>query len=94
MGQGTSRGGLDVLSLGVGGEILLGFGDRAIVDGKGADLIVFENAFWPGNDKRAVFAEPGEVAVSEDGKTWQAFECDSAGDGKGSFPGCPVGRRR
>ena len=46
-GRGNSSGSLDVLSLGAGGEIVLGFGDRAIVDGPGPDFIVFENSFWP-----------------------------------------------
>jgi hypothetical protein len=83
-----SGGSLKVLSLGVGGEIVLGFGDRDIVDGEGADFIVFENAFWAGGDPTKVFAEPGEVAVSEDGKAWHAFDCDSAGDGDGHYAGC------
>jgi hypothetical protein len=87
-GGGRERGSLDVLSLGKGGEIVLGFGERAIEDGSGADFIVFENAFWPGGDASAVFAEPGEVSVSEDGKTWKTFACDAKGDGKGHFAGC------
>ena len=53
-----------------------------------AALIVFENAFWPGGDKTMVFAELGEVSVSEDGETWKTFPCDATGDGEGSFPGC------
>lgn len=87
-GQGTDSGSYDVLSLGVGGEIVLGFGDLAIVDGPGPDLLVFENAFWPGGDASMVFAELGEVSVSEDGEIWHAFACDSAGDGQGNFKGC------
>jgi hypothetical protein len=88
MGKGTSRGSLDVLSLGVGGEIVLGFGELSIIDRDGVDLVVFENAFWPGNDKSAVYADLGEIAVSEDGKSWHTFECDPEGDGKGAYPGC------
>lgn len=87
-GKGNSAGSLDVLSLGVHGEIVLGFGDQVIVDGPGADLIVFENPFWPGEDASQVFAELGEVSVSEDGKTWHSFTCDTAGDGNARFPGC------
>ncbi len=72
-GAGTGQGSLDVLSLGSGGEIVLGFGARSIVDGPGADLLVFENPFWPDGNARDVFAELGEVSVSEDGETWHAF---------------------
>lgn len=88
LGKGTGVGSYDVLSLGAGGEIVLGFGDLAIVDGPGPDLLVFENAFWPGGDPTMVFAELGEVSVSEDGETWLTFACDSAGDGQGNFKGC------
>lgn len=87
-GLGTGQGSLDVLSIGVGGEIVLGFGNREIVDGEGADFVVFENPFWPSDDPTAVFAELGEVSVSEDGETWHTFECDTEGDGEGRFPGC------
>ena len=79
-GKGTDAGGLDVLSLGVAGEIVLGFGGRLIVDGDGPDFIVFENPFWPGGDPAAVFAEPGEVAVSVDGEDWHTFDCDPGGE--------------
>jgi hypothetical protein len=77
-----------VLSLGSGGEIVLGFGERGIADGPGPDFVVFENAFWPGGDASQVFAELGEVSVSEDGKSWQTFACDTQGDGHGGYPGC------
>jgi hypothetical protein len=87
-GRGFERGSLDVLSLGVGGEIVLGFGDRSIVDGSGADFVVFENAFFAGGDPSKPFAEPGEVSVSEDGETWVTFACD-AQDGDGAeVTGC------
>jgi hypothetical protein len=75
-GGGTGAGSLDVLSLGVGGEIVLGFGEREISDGPGADLIVFENAFWANGDPDSAFIEPGEVAVSADGERWHVFPCD------------------
>jgi hypothetical protein len=87
-GSGIGAGSFDVVSLGARGEIVLGFGDLGIVDGPGPDLIVFENAFWPGGDASAVFYELAEVSVSEDGETWQTFVCDTAGDGHGNFPGC------
>jgi hypothetical protein len=87
-GEGTTTGSLDVVSLGAGGEIVLSFGDHGIVDGPGPDLVVFENPFWPGGDASKVWAELGEVSLSEDGKTWLTFPCDKKGDGKGHFPGC------
>jgi hypothetical protein len=88
VGKGNEAGSIDVASLGAAGEIVLAFGDFGIVDGPGPDLIVFENAFWPSGDASAVFAELGEVSVSEDGETWEAFPCDTEGDGDGNFPGC------
>jgi hypothetical protein len=87
-GKGPEAGSLDVLSLGAGGSIVLSFGEHAMVDGPGADFVVFENAFWPGGDASVVFAELGEVSVSQDGDTWYTFACDEAGDGQGRFPGC------
>jgi len=83
-GEGNTAGSLDVLSLGVGGEIVVGFGDRALVDGPGPDLLVFENPFYPEGDATQVYAEPGEVAVSEDGQTFFAFPCDV----DDAFSGC------
>jgi hypothetical protein len=80
-GGGARTGSTDVLSLGMAGEIVLGFGGNAIVDGEGADFIVFENPFYigsPPNEKK-VFAELGEVAVSEDGVTWTPFPCKTEG---------------
>lgn len=65
---------LDVLSLGRGGEIAFGFGGNAIVDGEGPDFVIFENPFLFGASG-AVFAEPGEVSVSEDGEAWTTFPC-------------------
>lgn len=82
-GGGNRRGGTDVLSLGVGGAIVLEFGPREIVDGPGADFIVFENAFVIGNGP-GVFVEPGEISVSEDGQSWETFTCDKAPP----FAGC------
>jgi hypothetical protein len=87
-GKGERSGSLDVLSLGSGGEIVLGFGERSIVDGPGADFVVFENPFWPGGDSSQVYAELGEISVSEDGETWLTFDCDTTGDGAGHFAGC------
>ena len=70
----AGTGSLDVLALGVGGEIILGFAGT-IVDGPGVDFIVFENAFQVSGGA-AIFQEPAEVAVSDDGATWTVFPCD------------------
>jgi hypothetical protein len=78
-GAGTSMGSLDTLSLGRGGEIAFGFGGNAIVDGPGPDFLIFENAFYIAGNPDAVFAEPGEVSVSEDGVSWTTFPCASQG---------------
>jgi hypothetical protein len=88
-----SVGSLDVLSLGVGGEIIVGFGDRMIEDGPGADFIVWENAFWISGNPENTFAELGEVAVSSDGETWTSFPCDPERT-DGFDPGCAGWRPR
>jgi hypothetical protein len=75
VGGGTERGSTDVVSLGSGGSIVVSFAPSAIVDGPGPDFIVFENPFWIGGNPDDVFAEPGEVSVSDDGTTWQTFPC-------------------
>lgn len=86
--RGATAGTLDVLSLGDGGEIVVGFGDREIVDGDGADFIVYENAFWESGDPDKVWAELGEVSVSVDGEEWHTFECDYAIDDDPPYDGC------
>ncbi len=74
LGNGGTSGGTDVLSLGSGGEITIGFGGNAIVDGPGVDFIVFENPFIL-NGGSAVFSELAEVSVSLDGQTWFTYSC-------------------
>lgn len=86
--EGTSQGSKTVLSLGNGGEIELGFGPRRIVDGPGADFIVFENAFYVGGDEENPYQELGRVEVSQHGETWHAFPCDTEAEGPGQWPGC------
>ncbi len=76
-GFGEMSGSLHVLALGNGGSITLGFTDRRIVDGQGADFIVFENAFWAGGDPDVPYAELGAVEVSADGETWIGFPCSA-----------------
>jgi hypothetical protein len=77
-GKGPEAGSLDVLSLGRGGEIVLGF-DREILDGEGPDLLVFENPF-------SGFVETAVVGASEDGTTFVEWPC---ADGEGpAYEGC------
>jgi hypothetical protein len=83
-GGGANAGSLDVVSLGRGGSIVLAF-ERAIVDGPGPDLIVYENAFVV--DERTAFREAGIVAASEDGETFVEWPC-AADDEAANFPGC------
>lgn len=87
-GISVRAGSLDVLSLGSGGEIVLGFGAQAIADEPGPDFVVFENPFWPNGVESAVYAELGEVSVSDDGESWRSFDCNTQGDGQGHFAGC------
>lgn len=86
-GSGCCQGSLDVVSLGNGGSIVLAFGDTAITDGEGADLIVFENAFFIGGDETNVFAELATVEVSADGETWHTFPCSAVEPPYGSCAG-------
>ena len=86
-GAGETTGSLDVVALGNGGRITLGFGDQIIENGEGPDFIVFENAFWAGGDPESPFAEPGTVEVSADGETWRAFECSASESPYGSCAG-------
>ncbi|HEU4409967.1 MAG TPA: hypothetical protein VFS43_32230, partial [Polyangiaceae bacterium] len=84
-GGGEAQGSLDVVSLGQGGEIVVEFTTNAAVDGPGADFLVFENPFVVAGG--AVFREPAEVSVSEDGASWVAFPCDPARPDEGSCAG-------
>lgn len=65
----------EILSLGEKGAIVLGWKNYVLVDGPGPDFIVFENAFYYGNNQ--VFAEPGIVSVSKDGIQFYTFPFDT-----------------
>ncbi len=95
-GDGTTGGSFDVVSLGVGGSIVLGFTPRSVVDGPGPDFVVFENPFLINGDPNMPYAELASVAVSDDGQTWHEFPCDATGDGPADWEGCagwrPVAR--
>jgi len=91
VGGGTTHGSIDVVSLGSGGSIVVSFAPNAIVDGPGPDFIVFENPFWIAGSSSEVYAEPGEVSVSDDGVTWTTFACTpvvdpQVTDGTGTGP--------
>lgn len=75
IGAGDSQGGLDVVSFGRFGSIVVAFGDNGIKDEPGVDFIVFENAFYAAGDPNRIAADLGEVSVSEDGTTWKTFPC-------------------
>jgi hypothetical protein len=74
-GAGCCSGSTDVVSLGNGGSITLGFSGNAIVDGPGADFVVFENAFETAAG--GAFVELASVEVSDDGDSWYPFGCAS-----------------
>jgi len=84
VGGGEQTGGTDVVSLGCGGSITLGFLEPWPVDGPGADLVVFENAFRAGE---TMFVEPAQVLVSANGEDWHAFPCEPNGSDEPP-PGC------
>ena len=89
-GSGASEG---VLSLGAGGELVVHFGDYELVDGPGADFIVFENPFLQGPYQS--YAEPAWVGLSvDDPEIFTEFQCDltmhqgSAQQAHWAYPGC------
>jgi len=65
----------DVVSLGLGGEIIVGCKDCIILDKEGPDFIIFENAFSYADTR--VFAEPAIVSVSKDGINFVEFPYNS-----------------
>jgi hypothetical protein len=67
-GAGQLQGSFDVVSLGNGGVIVVGFDAPVICDGPGPDFTVFENAFHSDSPSGPIFAEYGIVAVSQDGE--------------------------
>lgn len=74
-GGGNENGGLDVVSLGDHGKIIVDTFPCEIVDQAGADFIVFENPFFIGNQENDPFAEPAIISISEDGKNFTPFPC-------------------
>lgn len=90
-GAGLGNGSLDVLTLGEGGSIVLGFGGL-IIDGPGADFSVFENGFAL-TGSTSVFAEILFVEVSSNGTDFVRFPSSyvGAGSAMGSFQGLAGG---
>jgi len=66
-----------VVSLGLGGWVVLSFENHPVTNGPGPDFVVFENVFWPGGDSTRAWKEPGLVSVSESGSEWVTFPYDS-----------------
>jgi len=91
-GAGLFQGGLDVVSLGLSGEIVVEFTDNLVVDGPGVDFIVFENAFLEDDNGVTVapFMEPARVAVSQDGVHWAPFSACALDPAEAAefHPGC------
>jgi hypothetical protein len=76
-GAGNAQGSLHTLSLGNGGEVVMGFDAPVICDGDGVDFTVFENAFRAAGGTGPVFVEAGIVAVSQDGDAFFEFPYDA-----------------
>ena len=90
-GFGLFGGGADALSLGFEGEIVVAFTDNVIVDGPGVDFTVFENPFFTEGLFgliEALFSEPGEVSVSQDGTDFVPFPCEKTEGDHPYYPGC------
>jgi hypothetical protein len=70
-GGGAAMGSLDVYSLDyeTRTELVLGWNGRSVIDGPGADFVVFENAFRVGTGSSS-FMDPLVVSVSRDGITF------------------------
>ena len=77
-GAGINAGSLDVLSLGQGGNVLLGF-SVTLVDGPGEDFTVFENPFYSPIGTFNAFAEAAFVEVSTNGVDFARFPSFYAG---------------
>jgi hypothetical protein len=89
-GAGGSSGSVDVVSLGAGGSLTLGF-DAPLMDGPGADFMVFENPFFMGHGLDC-FAEVFFVEVSSDGQNFARFPASYVGpQSSGPFSVAPIG---
>ncbi|PKO17513.1 cell surface protein [candidate division BRC1 bacterium HGW-BRC1-1] len=66
----------DLLSLGDGGSVTLKFVNNRIINGPGADFIVFENCLQPIGNPGQSFSEVAIVDVSADGTNWVTMPFD------------------
>lgn len=73
-GFGSASGSFDVVSLGVGGRIVLELA-CPIENGEGVDVVVYENAFKVGGSG-SHFVDPARVAVSDDGEAFVGWPCN------------------
>ena len=62
----------EILSLGIGGEIIVSFKNYTILNGVGIDFVIFENSFINPVNKK-YFAEPAVISVSYDGLEYFDF---------------------
>ncbi len=88
VGGGVTRGSTHVVSLHAranndggasppyGGSITLQFNDNIVVNGPGADFVVFENVFYVSGDPQRRWMEPAIVSVSRDGSRYYTFPFD------------------
>ena len=67
-GSGLYSGSTDVVSLGIGGMIVLDFGSKRVLNGPGPDFVIYENAFYTIGAPEFPFSEFGAVSVSQDGE--------------------------
>ena len=71
-GGGLRAQSLDVYSVPPDSYLVVSWDGRRLIDGPGADLVVFENPFDYG-DTGDRFMDPAVVEVSTDGEVWTAF---------------------
>lgn len=65
----------EILSIGLGGEIIVGFKNKKLMDVEGTDFTIFENAFETISGDN-IFAEPAEISISNDGINYLTFLVD------------------
>jgi hypothetical protein len=66
----------DLCSIGFGGEIIVGFKGKVLIDGNGPDFTIFENVMKNDLTSR-YFVEPAIVSVSYDGINYIEFPFDT-----------------
>lgn len=91
MGGGSAVASTDVAEIGAGGHLAVKFSTYRIVDGPGADFVVFSTATYTqaAGDARHLTRNivPGIVEVSADGKIWHPFPTSTNGALPATHPG-------